>query len=399
MNAPAQNTANLRRWLRSYLLDSFLRHSQRFVDQEHGGFYEFLGQDSAAPGLASKRLLVQCRQTYVHSHASRLVELSQPSLDLAEHGYEFIDAHYWDKSRAGWIFKVEAAGAPEDPTLDLYAHAFVIFALAHYLQATGNLEAIDPIGRTLDTLATKFRSREFGGYVEAAGALPPNAGPRRQNPHMHLMEALLALLDATETLSREATGLDRDELLLLATDLYRLLREKFVCEDTGTLGEFFTEDWQPDPTNGHVVEPGHHFEWSWILHEYARVTGENDARRFGVELLEWGWENGYDSDHGGICDAVDRTGLVLRDSKRIWPQTECVKALAVHFEHTGDSSALERLVQMLAHLRASYLHEDGTWSEHLDRRGQRLSDRLPGSTGYHIFLGLSEALRVLDSIR
>ena len=25
---------------------------------------------------------------------------------------------------------------------------------------------------------------------------------------------------------------------------------------------------------GEIVEPGHHYEWVWLLHEYARLTGE-----------------------------------------------------------------------------------------------------------------------------
>src|SRR3546814_13925869 len=65
--------------------------------------------------------------------------------------------------------------------------------------------------------------------------------------HMHLLEACLALHEAT----KETAYLDRAGLLL---DLFR---DRFLV--TGSLREFFTDDLRPAPGDaGRIVEPGHH---------------------------------------------------------------------------------------------------------------------------------------------
>ena len=64
--------------------------------------------------------------------------------------------------------------------------------------------------------------------------------PRRQNPHMHLLEALLALHVATS----EKNWLRRAGVLV---DLFR---RRLVDPATGALIEFFTADWQQAPGTG-----------------------------------------------------------------------------------------------------------------------------------------------------
>src|SRR3546814_14289476 len=99
--------------------------------------------------------------------------------------------------------------------------------------------------------------------------------------HMHLLEACLALHEAT----KETAYLDRAGLLL---DLFR---DRFLV--TGSLREFFTDDLRPAPGDaGRIVEPGHHFEWVWLLHRYGLVTGDqrflgerSEERRVGKECV------------------------------------------------------------------------------------------------------------------
>ncbi len=60
----------------------------RFADRVHGGFHEQLDPTHRPLPLGTKRLMVQCRQLYVLSHAAVLGERSgQPQ---AERGYDFI---------------------------------------------------------------------------------------------------------------------------------------------------------------------------------------------------------------------------------------------------------------------------------------------------------------------
>ena len=43
---------------------------------------------------------------------------------------------------------------------------------------------------------------------------------------------------------------------------------------TGALREFFAADWSPAPgIDGRIAEPGHHYEWAFLLARWAALTG------------------------------------------------------------------------------------------------------------------------------
>ena len=78
-----------------------------------------------------------------------------------------------------------------DAHRDLYDHAFILLALASAARLLPapplRQEALDLLGY----LDARF-AHPLGGYVEV---LPPTL-PRRQNPHMHLLEALLTAFES-----------------------------------------------------------------------------------------------------------------------------------------------------------------------------------------------------------
>jgi mannose-6-phosphate isomerase len=100
---------------------------------------------------------------------------------------------------------------------------------------------------------------------------------------------------------------------------------------------------------------------------------------------------------GGVFDEVGRDGEPLTTTQRIWPLLEGTKACAVRYTRSGDAADLGWLNSFLDHLFNAYLQPDGRWREHLDREGRPRDDELPGSTGYHLILGLSEAERALQT--
>jgi mannose-6-phosphate isomerase len=102
-----------------------------------------------------------------------------------------------------------------------------------------------------------------GGFDE--GEVCP-APPRRQNPHMHLLEALLSFYETTG----DALHLER------AGDLAQLFRSRLFDDEHGALPEFYDEKWRPMSDHlGRVVEPGHHFEWCWLLHRWHALGGKD----------------------------------------------------------------------------------------------------------------------------
>lgn len=345
-------------------------------DARHGGMFERLDADANPLELGHRRLVVQCRQLYMASHAA-ILRPTAGHAPVARAVFDALTERYRDPEHGGWFFSVTPEGRPHDATKDAYGHAFVLLGLAWYHRVGGCLRAAGLLAETADLLATRF-AHPLGGLWEAAAAdWTPRSAMRRQNPHMHALEAHLAALEATGD-GRHAEAAHR---------LLDLAAARFIDADRGILREFFTDDWSPDPDRGHEVEPGHHYEWVWILHEARRLLGRSDVATLAESLFAWAEAHGRAAD-GHVHDAVDREGRVLRGTRRIWPAAERVKAMAARGDIVGTRAAV-------IHLMSAFRLEGGRWIEHLGTDGRPMVTDLPGTTGYHLFLALAEARRVL----
>ena len=357
------------------------------VDRERGGFFNQLTRELQPTGDGFKRLLVQTRQIHVFS-AAWLDGLSDRALETARAGFAFLLERFRDRRFGGWYLTTTLDGEPLDRRKDTYAHAFVLLALGTYFRATRERRALDEAARTADWLDEHLADRESGGYFEEAserGQLEP--GRRRQNPHMHLFEAFLAL--------HAASG--DEDYLRRAADLVSLLRGSFIDVECGCLREHFGPDWSPaPPPAGDVVEPGHHFEWSFLLHEYARVSGDTSVIDDAETLWRFALRHGVDSEHGGVYDEIDPVGAVSRDAKRLWPQTEYVRALAQRV--ADDREPAKHLISALERCFERYVDaRHGGWNEWTDRRGALTSSQLYATSVYHVYGALSAAARALES--
>jgi mannose/cellobiose epimerase-like protein (N-acyl-D-glucosamine 2-epimerase family) len=186
--------------------------------------------------------MVQARQIYVYSHAAALGLL--PDASLAEQGFDFLMRHACpDGMQAGLVHAVTREGAVVDETRDSYGHAFFLLAFSWLYRATGSSDA----RRALDDIAIaieKLRHPSGSGYRERDGTVEQR---RRQNPHMHFLEAFLAAYAAT----------GNEQFLARADEIVALFEGNFFRE--GMLLEFFDDDLRPAPApEGRIVEPGHH---------------------------------------------------------------------------------------------------------------------------------------------
>jgi mannose/cellobiose epimerase-like protein (N-acyl-D-glucosamine 2-epimerase family) len=355
-------------------------------DQQHGGFHERLSAAGNPLPLGYKRLLVQCRQIFSHSLASRSGYTE--SADAAQRGFDFLRQHYWDDRSGGWFFSVTPNGKPHDRRKDLYGHAFVLLAMAEYYKAFQDRDALKHAADTVDVLQQHFATAVQSGFAEVLQRdWVYQPAPRLQNPHMHLFEGFIALGEATH----EAVYVDH------AKELAKLMRDRFLDIETGTIAENFTAAWQPDPENGHIVEPGHQFEWSWMLRQYESLTHDATALPIAERLHGWATRHGFDREHDGIFDQVDKTGGIVCDSKRLWPLTECIKSTVAQMEATPSDVGRVRLGELLDLLFIRYLKPNVTWIEHFDRTWQPIDTELRGSTSYHIVSALLKAKGALTA--
>lgn len=380
----------IRAWLSECALPLW---SSAGLDGGRGGFFDNLTTGGDAVTNAPKRLRVQARQVYVFSHAHLLgwtpAPGQMPPLDAATHGFNFIIEHYWRDDLGGFVYATGPDGTVTDPRIELYDQAFVLFACAWYLRAGGDNRAKTWAGRVIEFLDAHLVDNTNGGFFDNLS----HDLPRRQNPHMHLLEALLAL--------HLATG--DEDALERARSLVTLFRQRFLDPDTGTLGEFFDAEWSPaNTTAGEIVEPGHHYEWTWLLYHYSALTGD-DCGREAEMLYRFAEQHGIDREPGPtqglVYDSLLRRGVDLDDNKRLWGQTEAIKAQIARLEFAGDKDARARLDEMLDRLFDCHLMGDtGLWREQLQRDGAPIRDTVPATSLYHLFLALTEVLRVRDGV-
>lgn len=344
-----------------------------------GFSYESLTLDWQINPVGRIRLLTQCRQLYTLSHASKLGFVSGYDAQIQNLFNAILDLYFIDER---WIFSRNDDLAILDTQSDAYALAFVLLAFSHYYDYTHDTRALDYIEKTDQFIDQHMRHPE-GGFYEA---YPLNEQSiRRQNPHMHLLEGFVAAFETTQN----TKYLDRIH------EICDLAEAKFVDKGTHTLREFFQSDWCLDTNTGHLVEPGHHFEWVWLLHKTAHLTGRTQNLTLAKSLWQTGIEHGL-AGNGSIVNSIDgNTYAVVDGDKRIWPITEFLKACCV--EALSENERHERLNQALDFIENHYFIDGGRWIEYLDADNQSKGFPLPGTTGYHIFLGLAEVLKWRDS--
>ena len=368
----------VRRWVFDDLLPVW---ADAGVDEPGLGFRECLTLEGRPHDPGFKRVRVQGRQIYVYSHAHLLG--APGALETARRGYEFLLANAW-AVEGGWAKKLDRRGAVLDPTLDLYDNAFVLYGLAWLHRASGDPEPLRWAERTWEAISTRLARPDGLGFQSMA----PSCGEQRQNPHMHLLEAVLAL--------KEATGEERWQAE--AVKLSALFAGTLFEPGTGTLVEYFDEDWCPRAgERGRIRDPGHHFEWVWLLHRHDRLTCEHHDR-FADALLAFAEAKGLHPATRLAYDEVLNDGAVVTPAHRLWLQTEALKAWLAIGERTGQLNTA-RIGEIVGQILDRFVAPAprGCWIDRLDADGRPMVDEVPASIVYHLLLAFTELLRVAEA--
>lgn len=368
---------------RAWLFDAALPlWAERGFDEKAGAFEERLDL-TGAPVALPRRVRVQARQTFVYAMAGRL-GWSGPWRALVEAGAKIL-VKKCIRPDGGTAHLLDTNGAVTDDRRDLYDIAFVIFALAHASIALERPALATKAAEVFDWVKANW-SHPAGGFLEGDVVSVP---PRRQNPHMHMLEALLALFEAT-----------RDQRFLEeAKTIARLFETKFVSKDWKALLEYFDDAWAPAPDReGYITEPGHQFEWAWLIDRVHRLSGY-DARDTARAIQAHGELYGVVPETGYVYDEVWAEGLPKAKTARFWPSTERLKANVVRYELTRDPNAAQAAVQAFdVIMEYCDVPVRGLW------RDRRLEDRTfieepaPASSFYHVMLGFAELIRVADAL-
>ncbi len=386
-------------WLRNVALPLWEAHG---IDRANGGYFENLRIDAERNEIAGdgefRRGRVVSRQLYVFALGRRLGW--QPvHADPVSHGCSYL----FSRMHCGeGLFHTDVhaeTGRPRQP-FSLYEYSFYLFALAHvYSTSATQFPAIVVAEQCLAQLR-KGWGKTGGGFNESN----PASLPLKSNPHMHLLEAAIAWIDV-------ADGPQRDAWIELARELVQLCLDHFIDARSGAIREYFDTEWRPmDDESGRIVEPGHQFEWAWLLIKWVERgdcdSAERDICRAAAhQLIETGELRGIDNRHGVAINELWDDFTVRDGGARLWPQTERMKAWCAMLELSQDDRdaefACRKIVAAARGLNLYLMQSEvaGLWRECLREDGTFANDEAcKASSFYHIACAIETLHRTVNTI-
>lgn len=356
-------------------------------DDVSGGFFEKIDRRGAAVE-AARRTRVVCRQIYSFSAAKRMGWAGDAE-GVVQHGWDFLERHCFNAD-GSLITTVDLASGVRNTSFDLYDHAFALFGLSY---AADTLEEEDAIaGAALHCLEAMIAGWKHpaSGFEEAA----PPIVPLRSNPHMHLFEAFLAWMENPSVKKPE-------RWLSCLNEIGELCLSAFVSPENGALREYYNHDWS---VMQHYtlapIEPGHQFEWAWLLTRWGKMAGRKDALIAARKLVEIG-EKGVDESRGLARNGLN-FDLTLNDKAfRLWPQTERIKAWLMMAETAitleDREVAYAKVAEAVGALQGFFKGVlPGLWVDRFHEDGTAVEEHAPASSLYHIVCAVEEMHRLLQ---
>lgn len=300
------------------------------------------------------RAMACARQLYLFSQ-----RIDQPGArERAAALFRSLQRHFHDAEHGGWFYSIDAQGKPLDRRKDLYTHAFIVFACAHYWDKSRDSLVESTLDAALSVVAERFATAD--GLYEASldeDWSDLGSGPL-QNPLMHLAEAFLATLAVREDAEVEAA--------LMA--LTQAMHEHFIDPQRGVMLE------KPRGAVDNWFEPGHQFEWFYLLETSPLLKGT--ALHASLEQA-FGFAEERGVKDGAVLAMLDPDGSVRDATQRIWAQAEYLRALTLR------ADGAVKIPAQIEVLRKQFLHEGG-WYECRDAGGKVSRSDMPSTTPYHL---------------
>ena len=334
-------------------------------DRATGGWVDAIDQ-SFRPLDQRRRARVQGRQAFVFDQVGRLFGWDGPWQDASRAGADYLLQAY---RRDDGLYRtaVNADGSVADDSVDLYDQAFALLGFASAERAVGGYAG--HAMALMEVLDATLYAGNGTGYCEAG---PDGHGQRRSNPHMHLLEALLEWIEiGADPLYRTRA----EEIALLAV-------MRMIDPATGAIGEYFTADWRfCDDASGSLREPGHQFEWSYLLSRADAILG-GDRSDHADRLYAFGSRHGIDPGRGVAIFSLNATGRPVDRDARLWAQTEWLRAAITRGDEGG---AIAALAAFRAYLEDS---RPGLYFDRMKLDGRIVDAPAPASSLYHILTAL-----------
>jgi mannose/cellobiose epimerase-like protein (N-acyl-D-glucosamine 2-epimerase family) len=405
--------ASTERYLRRELLPFWL---ERAPDPGHGGVLSYFDAGGRPTGETAKTYITQCRLFFTMAAAHRAGYGEGRCAALARDCADFLLAHFWDQVHGGWFWIADRAGTPTVRDKVGYGQCFGIYAFSEYFLATGDERGREAALRTYAAIGQSMVDTRHGGYYELMQedwrlAPPGRGGGDRKSldVHMHMMEALTALLEMTGDIRHRRRLLEVIDLIITrmldpATGAGYM---QFALDLTPLPAILFATEWGRDAPPEQAARPlastspGHNVEFLWLLLHAADVLGqprstyEAVARRIADHCLAWG----IDWEHGGVYAETPMAAPTTLTEKQFWQQAEALVGLLDAYQLLGDERYWQAFLNVHACVFTRFVCHagGGEWYERIERGGRPLDAALGHAwkCPYHTVRAMVETVRRL----
>lgn len=343
---------------------------QYSIDQQNGGFVGERNHVNKEVPNASKGIILNSRILWSFSAASNHYK-SNAYKTICERAFNYLSTYFRDHKYGGVFWELDAFGTPINKRKQVYAHAFMIYALSEYYLFSKNKDALYWAIELYELIEKHAHDKVYNGYIEAFNR---NWTPiddmrlsdkdanesKTMNTHLHILEAYTTLYKVHKT----------NELKNNLLELIDLFLNRFLTSEYH-LNLFFDEKWK---LKSNIISFGHDIETAWLLVEAAKATEDSVALKNTKEaallIAKTFIKKGIDNDGGVIYEYHSDTQKYDYD-KHWWPQAEALVGLHYAFNISGDETFLNEALKIWNFISKYIIdYKNGEWHWKTNKNGE-----------------------------
>lgn len=332
------------------------------VDEEKGGFYGKVLKDHTPDKIYPKAIVLNCRMLWAYTMAWEHYE-DETYKNLARRAFEYIRDHFWDKEYGGTFWMLTSDGIPCEVEKRTYGQAFIIYAMAEYYRAFGDMQALEMAMETF-RLVQDHVHYDNGGYTDSVSRdwqkdpwlfrwmMNADGAAKLLNSHLHLFEATMTLYDATHdpyvgTVLREFL----DFLLNVCVEKQSHHLKAGMDEDGNRIdGE---------------INYGHDSECCYLMTWAARLIGDDaliqQADSTVLDIMEHVLTEGMDPVNGGMYSDINIQTGHLNRCKIWWNQAEGITSFFNCYQISGDEKWLDAAISIWDYVEENIVDPTLEW--------------------------------------
>ena len=341
------------------------------IDHEFGGFLGERDFYNAIVPQAPKGIILNSRILWSFSAISNHLQTSEYAA-LCDRSFLYLKQYFLDKNYGGVYWELDYTGKPTNLRKQVYAQAFMIYALSEYYIFSQNPAVLHWTLEIYGLIEKHANDRIYGGYTEAFArdwsviedmrlSEKDANEAKTMNTHLHVLEAYTNLY-----------RVHQDEALKNQLSfLTELFLTKFFNPKNNHFNLFFNEHWQ---VKGKVISFGHDIEAAWLLIEAAKVIQDKNllfkTQEVALKIANTFMDEAI-GDDGGVCNEFNPATGIMDTDKHWWPQVEAIIGLNFAWQISKEENYLLRAASIWEFTKNKLIdRKNGEWHWRVNSKGE-----------------------------